>query len=301
MLNLEDIINTLSPLNVIGKRDIKISKIINFDIENTIHNHLMWVSLKNINKLNDVKRGVIICPTLPRDFKVIHSTCTYIICENPRYAFQKVLKLVANLEETKYIISSTALIDPSAKLGKNINIGHNVVIEKNCIIGDNTTIDHNSVIKSGCIIGKNVIIGANCVVGGSGFGYEKNELGEFELMHHLGNVELKDRVEIGNNTCIDRAVIGSTMIGENVKIDNLVHIAHGVQIGRNTLVIANAVIAGSSKIGENVWIAPSATIRNGISVENDSLIGMGSVILKDVNKGEIMVGNPAKPLGRKED
>ncbi len=90
----------------------------------------------------------------------------------------------------------------------------------------------------------------------------KNEEGKYSIIPHMGNVVIKNQVEIGNNTCIDRAVLGSTIINENVKIDNLVHISHGVSLGANSLIIANTMIAGSSIIGENVWVSPSSSILN---------------------------------------
>jgi UDP-3-O-[3-hydroxymyristoyl] glucosamine N-acyltransferase len=93
--------------------------------------------------------------------------------------------------------------------------------------------------------------------------------------------------------------MGSTIIGEHVKIDNLVHIAHGVEIGRNSLIIANAMIAGSVKIGENVWVAPSASVRQKLEIGDDSMIGLGSVVVKNVNTNTIVAGNPAKEFPKK--
>jgi UDP-3-O-[3-hydroxymyristoyl] glucosamine N-acyltransferase len=107
---------------------------------------------------------------------------------------------------------------------------------------------------------------------------------------------IEDGVEIGNNTTIDRAVLGSTFIRKNSKIDNLVHIAHGVEIGENSLIIANAMVAGSTSIGRNVWVAPSASIINKISVGDNSIIGMGAVVVRSVSEGQTIVGNPGKDI-----
>jgi UDP-3-O-[3-hydroxymyristoyl] glucosamine N-acyltransferase len=141
-----------------------------------------------------------------------------------------------------------------------------------------------------------VKVGCNCTIGGTGFGYEKDENGEFQLIPHLGNVVLEDYVEIGNNTCIDRAVLGSTILEENVKVDNLVHIAHGVKVMRNSVVIANAMVAGSVVIGENSWISPSVSILNQKKVGNNALVGLGAVVIKDVEDNDIIVGNPGKSI-----
>ena len=118
-------------------------------------------------------------------------------------------------------------------------------------------------------------------------------------MPHIGNVHLKENVEVGNNVCIDRAVMGSTLLSENVKVDNLVHIAHGVKIGKNSLIIANSMIAGSVEIGENVWVSPSSSIRQKLIIENDALIGMGAVVVKNVEPSSVVAGNPAKPFPKK--
>ena len=125
-------------------------------------------------------------------------------------------------------------------------------------------------------------------------GVISDENGDFELIPHIGNVVIKDNVDIGNNTCIDRAVLGSTILEENVKVDNLVHIAHGVSVGRNSVVIANAMVAGSVKIGSNSWIAPSSSILNKKDVGDNSLVGMGAVVTKSIEDNTIVAGNPAK-------
>jgi UDP-3-O-[3-hydroxymyristoyl] glucosamine N-acyltransferase LpxD len=168
------------------------------------------------------------------------------------------------------------------------------VIEKDCTIGTRSKIGHNTVLLRGTQVGDDVIIGCNNTIGGTGFGYEKDDEGNYTIMPHLGNVVIHNKVEIGNNTCIDRAVIGSTIIGENVKIDNLVHIAHGVVIGKNSLIIANAMIGGSTVIGENCWVAPSASVINKGQVADNATVGMGAVVTKPVEKNSTVAGNPAR-------
>ena len=189
------------------------------------------------------------------------------------------------------IISNSVIFNPAT-----VNIGPNVVIEDDVQIGDFCEIGANTVLKKGIILKSNISIGSNCTLGGVGFGYEKDKEGNYRVIHHIGNVFISDFVEIGNNVCIDRAVIGSTQIGRNVKIDNLVHIAHGVKIDENSLIIANAMIGGSVSIGKNVWISPSVSIRQKLTIQDDSLIGMGSVVVKDVQKNDIVLGVPAKSI-----
>lgn len=295
MIHIKNIIELISPIVVIGNTSIKVSNAIQLNEANNSPDVIMWVSAKNIHKLSKLQAGVVLCPNLELEKK---DNCTYIICENPRLAFQKVLSTFF-LPPREYGISTSAFIDPSVKLGLDSFIGHNVVIEANCIIGDNVSIGHNTVIKKDTIIGNNVIIGSNNIIGGIGFGYEKDETGEYVIIPHLGNVIIKDKVEIGSNTCIDRAVLGHTVLEENVKVDNLVHIAHGVKIGKNSLIIANAMVAGSVEIGQNVWVAPSSSILNGLKVDDNALIGLGAVVVKNVAKDVIIIGNPGKALEKR--
>lgn len=141
-----------------------------------------------------------------------------------------------------------------------------------------------------------VKIGKNTVIGADGFGYVRQDDGTLLKMPHAGNVIIEENVEIGSNTCIDRAVVGSTIIGAGTKIDNLVHIAHGVKIGKNCLIVAGAVIGGSTEIGDNCFIGINASIKNKVKIGNNVTVGMGAVVLKDVPDGVTVVGNPARIL-----
>jgi len=291
---LKDIINILKPIQVIGNTSLLVNRVGDLNIHNIDQDIIMWVSKKNTHLIMEIKAGVLICPSI-EDVSELNDKCTYLIFDNPRLAFQKVLKLLYSKHQA-HKMSETSVIHETAVIGQNVKIGHFVIIEEDCTIDNNTSIDHHSIIKKGTKIGKDVKIGAGCVIGGDGFGYEKNEIGVFEQIPHIGSVVICDNVDIGNNTCIDKGVLNITYIGKHTKIDNLVHIAHGVQIGSNTLIIANAMVAGSVHIGNDVWVAPSASILNGLTLGNDSLVGMGSVIIKDVPIGSKIVGNPGRPL-----
>jgi UDP-3-O-[3-hydroxymyristoyl] glucosamine N-acyltransferase len=132
-----------------------------------------------------------------------------------------------------------------------------------------------------------------------GFGYEKDEDGHYQVIPHIGGVLIEENVEIGNNTCIDRAVLGNTILKKNCKIDNLVHIAHGVIVGENSLVIAHAMVGGSTVIGDNVWVAPNAALINKITIGDNATIGLGAVVVKNVGENDTVIGNPAKPMIKK--
>lgn len=294
-IELRDIVRELPVLSVFGNADRKVKEIVNANSKSFDDHDILWVSDKNSEAVKTVTRGVVIVSkNIDRD--LFRHDCTYLIVDNPRLYFLNLIKRFFLGENEAPVISDQSIIHDSVKLGKNITIRPGVVLEKNCVVGDDTVIDSNTVVKKGTVIGKRVKIGANNTIGGVGFGYEKNENGQYEVLPHIGNVLIEDDVEVGNNTAIDRAVIGSTVIRKNAKIDNLVHIAHGVEIGENALIIANSVIAGSTIIGKNVWVAPSASVLNKLTVGDDAVIGMGAVVLKNVATRQTVVGNPAKDI-----
>lgn len=193
-------------------------------------------------------------------------------------------------------IESSAIVSDDSKYGTCVNIGHNVIIEEQVLIGDFCTIGANTVIKKGTIIGDDVEIGACNVIGGTGFGYSKIDSNEYEQFPHYGIVILHDGVHVGNNTCIDRGSLSDTIIYEGVKIDNLVHIAHNVKIGKNSLIIAKSMIAGSVVIGESCWIAPGSCIRNAVRIGENVIVGLASTVTKDVAGNQVVMGNPAMPM-----
>jgi len=189
-------------------------------------------------------------------------------------------------------------VSSNARIGKNVQLAPGVVIGSQVLIDDDVIIGPNTIIAN-CQIRKGTRIGANCSIGLPGFGFEKDEDGVYHRFPHIGGIIIHQNVEIGSNTCIDRGSIGNTIIGSGVKIDNLVHIAHNVVIGPNSLIIANTMIGGSVTIDENVWVAPSVSVMNQINIGHSAVLGLGAVVLKDVDEMTVMVGNPAKLL-RKE-
>lgn len=273
-----------------SKLNVVINNISELLPKNSNPNTLFWCNLKNQKKLKTISSGVfIIDKSIDDKYLNDSKDCIYIHAENPRQVFTRAIEL----------FSETDCYDFN-NMDKNRDYGLNVVVDNDCLIGENVRIGHNTVILPSTIVGDNVSIGCNCTIGNTGFGYEKDNDGVYKKIAHLGNVIIEDNVDIGNNTCIDRAVLGSTIIGENTKIDNLVHIAHGVKIGRNCLIIANSMIAGSVVIADNCHISPSVSILNQKSIDEDSVIGMGAVVLKDVLEGETWVGNPAQKIKLKK-
>jgi len=141
-----------------------------------------------------------------------------------------------------------------------------------------------------------LIIGPGTVIGCDGFGYVRQEDYSLIKMPHQGNVIIEEGVEIGSNTCIDRAAQGSTIIRKGTKIDNLVHVAHGVKIGEHCLIVAGAVLGGSCEIGDYTFIGMNACVKEKVKIGINCIIGAGAVVLKDVEDNSVMVGNPAKLL-----
>lgn len=167
------------------------------------------------------------------------------------------------------------------------------VVRKFFVPRGSPTIHSTAVINDCVVIGKNVCIGAYCSIGFDGFGFDKDESGAYERFPHIGRVIIDDDVEIGSNVCIDRGALSDTIIGKGTKIDNLVHIAHNVKIGKNCHIVALSCVGGSVEIGDNVYVGIGASIRNQKKIGDDAFIGMGAVVVKDVEAGTTVIGNPA--------
>jgi UDP-3-O-[3-hydroxymyristoyl] glucosamine N-acyltransferase len=190
-------------------------------------------------------------------------------------------------------IGAFAFIGEKAELGNNVKIYPQAYIGDGVKIGDNTTVYPGVKIYKECYIGKSCIIHASTVIGADGFGFAPGT-GTFQKIPQIGNVIIEDDVEIGSNVSIDRATIGSTIIHKGTKLDNLIQIAHNVEIGENSVLVAQSGIAGSTKIGKNVMIAAQAGIVGHVTVADDVKIGAQSGVSHSITiPGEILLGSPA--------
>lgn len=190
-----------------------------------------------------------------------------------------------------------------AYVGKHSQIGDYTKIYEHVYIGDDVKIGSHCIIYPGvriypgCVIGNNVILHANAVIGADGFGFAPLEDGTWKKIEHTGNVVIEDDVEIGANTCVDKSQMGSTVVRQGVKIDNLCQIAHNVEVGKNTVMAAQTGVAGSAKIGERCIIAGQVGIAGHITVADNTTIGAQAGVLGKVKKeGEVLMGSPAFPL-----
>jgi UDP-3-O-[3-hydroxymyristoyl] glucosamine N-acyltransferase len=193
-----------------------------------------------------------------------------------------------------------ATIGPCAVIGNNVSVGDRirlyagVVIGDGVTLGDDVTIYPNVTILQRCQIGNRVIIHSGTVIGSDGFGFAPD--GErYHKIPHTGIVQIDDDVEIGASNTIDRATFGKTWIGKGVKTDNLVHLAHNVSIGANTVIVAQVGISGSVTIGKNAIVAGQAGIAGHLTIGDGAIIGPRSGIVKDVPAGQTLIGAPGMP------
>lgn len=218
-----------------------------------------------------------------------------VLSDTPKESFVECLNTFFK-EEEENTIHPSVIIHSTATVGENTSIGPFTVIDKNVIIGKNCSIGANVHIQKGSIIGDRVVIRSNVTIGNWGFGFVKDESGTNVNFPHYGNAIIEDDVQIGSSTCIDRGALSDTIIKRGAKIDNLVHVAHNVVIGENSLVIACTMIGGSTIIGDNCWVAPSVILRNGITIGNNTTLGMGCTVTKDIPSDVTVMGSPAMPL-----
>jgi UDP-3-O-[3-hydroxymyristoyl] glucosamine N-acyltransferase len=215
---------------------------------------------------------------------------------NPRLAYALAVRDLLGAGQQRGI-ASTAQIDPAAVVGENVTIGHYTVLEGGVVVGDDSFIDSHTVIRTGVTIGRNAKIGSHVSIGGPGFGYETEEDGTPIWIAHVGGVVIGDDVEIGSHTTIAQGTIDPTRIGDHVKIDACVFIAHNVQVGESSFLIAGAEISGSVTIGDRAWIAPEVSIIQKTVIGDDALVGIGSTVIRDVPPNTVVAGAPARPLG----
>lgn len=238
-------------------------------------------------------------------------TSTLIKVEDAYQAFTQILEFYNEYKNQKSGIEKNTAISETAKLGQdlylgafayigeNVVIGNNVKIYPHCYIGDNVEIKDNTVLYAGvkvyadCVIGNQCKIHAGAVIGSDGFGFAPTETGEYKTIPQIGNVIIEDHVDIGANTTVDRATMGSTIIKKGVKLDNLVQIAHNVVVGSNTVIASQSGVAGSSKIGSNCMIGGQVGVGGHITVGNNVKISAKTGVAKNIKDNLVLRGIPS--------
>ncbi len=222
----------------------------------------------------------------------------HIISDDPKLHFCIIANNFFPPEINSNKIERTAKLGENVSIGKNIYIGHNTVIEDNVVIGNGSVVLHNVVISKNCKVGEGCLIKSNTVIGQRGFGFQRDFNNVPISFPHYGSVLIGNNVEIGASNTIASGSLGDTVIGDNVKSDDQVHIAHNVLVGEGTLITACAEISGSVKIGRNCWIGPNSAIKDGLSIGDNVFVGIAAVVTKSINDNAKVAGNPARLLAR---
>jgi UDP-3-O-[3-hydroxymyristoyl] glucosamine N-acyltransferase len=305
---------------------IQIAQLINGDVENEQN-----VTVSSFGKIEEAKAGQIAFLANPKYEEFIYTTNASIVIINKSFvpkqllkptlikvedaysAFATLLAFYQNIQEQDQFmgieqpsfIDATAIVGEKvyigafAYLGKHVKVGEGSKIFPQVFLGDNVSIGNNVTLHSGvkiyhnCVIGNNVIIHAGTVIGSDGFGFAPQPDGSYKKVPQIGNVIVEDDVEIGGNGVIDRATIGSTIIKKYAKLDNLVQIAHNVEVGNNTVIAAQVGISGSTKIGNNVMIGGQAGLAGHIYIADGTKINGQSGISKSTKENSSLTGSPA--------
>ncbi|MEI6883762.1 MAG: UDP-3-O-(3-hydroxymyristoyl)glucosamine N-acyltransferase [Bacteroidota bacterium] len=286
--------------------------------------------VSNLSKIEEGREGTMTFLANPKYTQFIYTTlasivvvskdftpsqpvaATLIRVEDPYQSFAKLLEMFNSMTASKKEVSSQAFIASTAKTGKDLSIGafsfigenatlgDNVNVYPQVYIGDNVKIGSNCTIYPGvkiyrdCIIGNDCTLHSGVIIGSDGFGFAPQNDNNYQKIPQIGNVVLEDHVEVGSNTTIDRATLGSTVIRKGVKLDNLIQVAHNVEIGENTVIAAQTGISGSTKIGKNCMIAGQVGIIGHITIADGVKIGAQSGIGGSITQeGAMVLGSPA--------
>ncbi|MBK0368413.1 UDP-3-O-(3-hydroxymyristoyl)glucosamine N-acyltransferase [Flavobacterium agrisoli] len=238
-------------------------------------------------------------------------SATLIKVEDAYASFSKLLEFYNQVKLNKNGIEPNTVISESATygenlylgsfsyIGENVKIGNNVKIYPNCFLGDNVVVGDDTCIFAGSKIYSETIIGSNCtihsgtIIGADGFGFAPTDEGFYKKVPQIGNVIIENYVDIGANTTIDRATLGSTIVRQGVKLDNQIQIAHNVEIGENTVIAAQTGVAGSTKIGKNCMIGGQVGIAGHLSIGNNVKVQAQSGIGRNLKDDETVQGSPS--------
>lgn len=249
---------------------------------------------RNSEALKSINVEKISCVVLPAGLDA--PAPNRIVVDDPRRIFFFLIERVWGEPKKPAGVGAHTFVSPEARIGKNVSIGCNCTIDGPVVIGEGTVIEHNVTLLNRVEIGNDCIVHSGAVIGGDGFGYTYDENNRPVKIEHFGGVRLGDRVEVGANACIDRGVIDDTVVGQDTKIDDLVHIAHNAQVGDAVIAIMGTNICGSAVVGAHCYFAPGAIIKNGVHIGENSFLGMGVVASGNVEPNTMLYKKPPLKL-----
>ncbi len=292
------------------------------------------VEITDVSKIEEGKKGTLAFLANPKYEKYLYNTeasvvlinkdfqlngnvnATLIRVDNAYDAFTSLLELYTKMVPEKKGVEQPIFVDPTAKLGENVyigafsyigpgvTIGNNVKIYPQVYIGDYTQVNDNTIvfpgvkIYHGCYIGHSCVIHSGVVIGGDGFGFVQQPDQQYRKIPQVGNVIIEDQVEIGSNTTIDRATMGSTVIRKGAKFDNLIQIGHNVEVGENTVIVSQAGVAGSTKVGRNCQLGGQVGLAGHLKIGDNVKIGAQSGVSNNLKDGDTVLGSPALDVSR---
>ncbi len=292
------------------------------------------VIISDVSKIEEGKKGTLAFLANPKYEKYLYTTEASVVLINKEFhidgtpaptlirvdnaydAFTSLLELYAKMAVERKGIEQPSFIDPTARIGENVYIGaftyigpgavigNNVKLYPQTYVGDNTEIKENTILYPGvkvyhdCSIGRDCTFHSGVVIGGDGFGFVQQPDQQYRKIPQVGNVIIEDNVEIGANTTVDRATMGSTIIRKGAKLDNLIQIGHNVEIGENTVVVSQAGIAGSTKVGKNCQIGGQVGLAGHLKIGDNVKIGAQSGVSNNLKEGETVLGSPALDVSR---
>lgn len=273
-----------------------------------LDNTAMYITKKverlvsNLSNVSGCKVFVESNVIVPED---IASRNEFVYTDTPQKDYALYVNHLAKEKEEYNKSRKYTLTDQGYYIGENVQIGDNATIEPGAFIDHDVVIGNNAVIKSGAklrnlIAGDNFVACENCTVGTNGFTMADDDDGNKMRIPTLGKVQVGNNVEINSLANVSCGSAGNTVFADNVKIDSLVHIGHDVHLGKNVEIPAGAIVGGFCEVKEGAFIGINATLRNRINIGEKAFVGMGAVVTKSIPEGITVVGNPAKPLGKKE-
>lgn len=269
----------------------------------SIHaNSIVFLQVLTEDRIEAVKSASDCLILIPDDTPIglvdtLRSGNVVVAVPNPRLSYARVMTAALDSVSMQchYVERNGAFAATDAVIGEGTIIEPGALIDSSVVIGSNVRIHAGAAIRSFSEIGDNTIIRENAVIGGAGFGFERDVDGTPIRLPHLGGVRIGRNVEVGVSTAVCAGTIDPTVIEDDVKIDNLVHIAHNCIVEKGTMVTACAELSGSVKVGQRSWIGPNASVIESRQIGDGATVGIGAVVIKDVTPGITVAGSPAKP------